>query len=250
MSVKLVSINIEGHKHLEDKVLPFIKRHDPDVITLQEVFAADVKRIKEQTGMKGNFVPMAYFKQGDAGVMENSLWGLLILSKLPILDSGHEVYFKYQDEDNIPTFVSSDFPEQMNRAVLWIKVLDGKDELTFATTHFTWSKKGFLTPLQEKSYGALENILDSLPIAVLSGDFNAPRGREIFTKLAKRYKDNIPQDVGTTIDNVFHKAPEEINLVVDGLFSAKGFLVSQVKVVAGVSDHKAIVGTIIKHKEK
>jgi len=247
MSVKLVSINIEGSKHLENRVLPFIKRQDPDVITLQEVFEEDVRRIRELTGMDGIFVPMAHIAQEDTQIpADNDVWGILILSKLPIVDSGFEIYFKYRGRAELPVFISTKNPDQMNRAVAWIKVRDGQEPILFATTHFTWSQKGVTSPLQEEAYRRMEMVLDKLPIDVLTGDFNAPRGKKIFGLLAKRYKDNIPKDLISSIDNDLHKAKDEINLMVDGLFSEKGTVVTQVQIHTGISDHKAISGVITK----
>jgi endonuclease/exonuclease/phosphatase family metal-dependent hydrolase len=245
MPVKLVSINIEGSKHLEERVLPFLKEKDADVVTLQEVFEADVERIKQVTGMDGLFTPMAHIDQENTPIPEdNDIWGVLVLTKFPIISSGSSAYYKYQGKDELPVFVSTKNVEQMNRVLSWITILSDGEELTFATTHFTWSAKGETTPLQEESFQNLEKILDSLPISVFTGDFNAPRGRKIFSKLSQRYKDNIPQDIVTTIDNVIHKAPEEINLVVDGLFSAKGVKVLNTQVLSGVSDHMAVTGMI------
>ncbi|MDH5533031.1 MAG: endonuclease/exonuclease/phosphatase family protein [Candidatus Pacebacteria bacterium] len=245
MPVKLVSINIEGTKHLEEKVLPFLKKQNADVITLQEVFEDDVERIKQVSGMEGFFSPMAHIAQENTPIPENNdVWGVLVLSKLPIISSGSYTYYKYQGKDELPVFFSTKNVKKMNRVLSWITILSDKEELTFATTHFTWSAKGETTPLQEEAYQNLESILDRLPISVLTGDFNAPRGKKIFSKLSERFKDNIPQDIVTTIDNNIHKAPDEINLVVDGLFTAKGIKVLNAQVVPGVSDHMAIVGMI------
>ncbi|NCN87378.1 MAG: endonuclease/exonuclease/phosphatase family protein [Candidatus Pacebacteria bacterium] len=247
MSVRLVSINIEGNKHLEERVLPFIKKQNPDVITLQEVFRADVKMIKEFTGMDGLFVPMAHIAQENTYLPEgDDVWGLLVLSRLPIINSGFEMYFKYQGKDKLPFFISTKNPGQMNRGIAWIKVKDGQENIVFATTHFMWSKEGETTPLQEEAYQEMEKIMNKLPIDVFTGDFNAPRGRKIFSLLSKRYKDNIPQDLVSSIDNDLHKAKNEINLMVDGLFSEEGILVSNVNIHTGISDHKAISADINK----
>lgn len=240
MSVKLVSINIEGSKHLEDKVLPYIEREAPDVITLQEVFEPDVERIEWATGMKGYFVPLASVKNQHPDRSDRHVWGLMILSSLPIVTQGHDFYHQYHQDGTLPEFHSTKNPEEMNRALVWITVETDQGEMTFATTHFTWSEKGITTPLQLEAYSKMEKIMDKLEIDVFTGDFNAPRGREVFSMLSERYKDNIPADLETSIDNAIHKATEDINLMVDGLFSDEGIKVSQVKVSTGVSDHKAI----------
>lgn len=240
MSVKLVSINIEGSKHLEDKVLPYIKKENPDVITLQEVFKPDVKKIEEATGMNSYFVPLASVVDQDPDIEDRHVWGLLILTRLPIVGQGHDFYHRYHQDGRLPDFYSCDNPDQMDRALAWIKVSVDGGEMIFANTHFMWSQKGLTTPLQMKAYTEMEKIMDNLDIDVFTGDFNAPRGREIFSMLAKRYKDNMPSDLETSIDNKIHKAQEDINLMVDGLFSEQGIKITDVKVSTGVSDHKAI----------
>lgn len=41
IGMKLISLNIEGHKHI-DRQLPFFEIEAPDVLCLQEVFEPDV----------------------------------------------------------------------------------------------------------------------------------------------------------------------------------------------------------------
>jgi endonuclease/exonuclease/phosphatase family metal-dependent hydrolase len=190
---------------------------------------------------------MAHIAQEGTQIPEdNDVWGILILSKLPILNSGFELYFKYQGRTDLPVFISTKNPDQMNRAIAWIKVKDGPESIVFATTHFTWSPEGTTSPLQEEAYRGMEMAMDKLPIDIFTGDFNAPRGKKIFGLLAERYKDNIPQDLTSSIDNDLHKAEDEIILMVDGLFSEKGTVVSEVQIHTGISDHKAVTGVISK----
>lgn len=244
MSIKLISINIEGNKHLQERVLPFLQKENPEVVTLQEVFIADVELIKKTLRMDGVFVPMADVDYQNEHLPANGLWGVLHLSKLPIIESGYQYY--YGDESVIPRFFARQEPNSMNRVLVWQKVEKEGKEYCFATTHFTWSKNGETIDLQLQTYEAMSAVLDKLPDLVLTGDFNAPRGKEVFTKLATRYKDNIPASVITTIDNNLHKAQDEINFVVDGCFSSPSYQVENVKVVPGVSDHMAVVAEVTK----
>ena len=79
---------------------------------------------------------------------------------------------------------------------------------------------------------------------VFCGDFNAPRGGEVFSTLATVFTDNIPSSVTTTMDNALHRVGDKLRpLVVDGLFT-RGYKASNVRVVCGVSDHCAVVGEI------
>ena len=77
----------------------------------------------------------------------------------------------------------------------------------------------------------------------LCGDFNAPRGGEIFTALAMRYQDNIPLEYASSIDgNLHRKGP--LPYMVDGLFTTPSYIASDVSLQSGVSDHCAILATV------
>jgi endonuclease/exonuclease/phosphatase family metal-dependent hydrolase len=203
MSIKLISLNIEGNKHLDNLVLPFLVAEKPEVVTLQEVFLPDVPKIE------------AAFYQ-----------------------------YYYGVEEVIPEFFAKQDPNSMNRVLVWQVVEKDGQPYRFATTHFTWSMDGQTIDLQKQTYQSMKQILETFPDLVLTGDFNAPRGKEIFTNLATSYKDNIPAEVMTTIDNNLHKAKANIQFVVDGCFTSKEYRASNVKIVDGVSDHMAVVAEI------
>lgn len=79
---------------------------------------------------------------------------------------------------------------------------------------------------------------------VFCGDFNAPRGGEIFSMLSSKYRDNIPKEVTTTLDRNLHRNGEDEGfpeIVVDGLFSAGSHQAHDTRVVRGVSDHCAVI---------
>jgi hypothetical protein len=80
---------------------------------------------------------------------------------------------------------------------------------------------------------------------VLTGDFNTPRGYELFDALAAKYHDNIPTGTPTTIDGTLHKAGP-IPFVVDGFFSSPSYTVSEVVLYDHESDHLAVTGTVAK----
>ena len=65
--MKLISLNIEGDKHLDDKILPFFDKEKPDVLCLQEVFAKDIQKICQRTGLEkyfdGLFEPVIELKE-------------------------------------------------------------------------------------------------------------------------------------------------------------------------------------------
>lgn len=243
-SLKYVSLNIEAHRHLEERVLPFLKAEQPDFVSLQEVFAADMPLIEKELGMKGHFVPQATVNEVSIHIKHAmGDWGVAQFTRLPIQAEGS---FHYTGTpERLPIFFERNSPNSMNRVFLWYKVEFNGQSYTIGATHFTISPKGEWTQEQQDSLEKLLAGLQDFPELVLSGDFNAPRGGKIFTQLAEKYTDNIPPEVTTSIDGQFHKAGQ-LQLMVDGLFTTPGYVVTNVRVVGGVSDHKAVVAEITK----
>jgi endonuclease/exonuclease/phosphatase family metal-dependent hydrolase len=103
---------------------------------------------------------------------------------------------------------------------------------------------GDVTEKQTQDLKALLAILEKIPEFVLTGDFNAPRGRETGDTIAAKYKDNIPEHYTSSIDPM-HRAGE-LPYVVDGIFTTPQYLASNVELHLGVSDHKAVTATIAK----
>lgn len=254
--MKLISLNIEGHRHLHQRVLPFLVDQQPDVVCLQEVFGVDLPHLKHALQMDGIFVPMCDVNEVSIHQSEAlGELGLAVLSKDPEASFDFEYYVKKPVEmgKNLPIFFDNQDPNSMHRALAWVTLQDqdGEDnprQMTIATTHFTWSPKGSFTEEQAKDLVALLELTAKLPTHVLCGDFNSPRladERNVFAQLAELYTDNIPLEYKTSLDADWHKAGK-IELMVDGMFSS---LVAQsiqnCTLVAGVSDHKAIMAEVI-----
>lgn len=240
--MKIITVNIEGHRHFEERLLPFLQKEQADFISLQEVFEVDMPILAEKLGMTGHFYPLA-------DITETSIhqrhalgrWGIAQLSKVPIISGGFEYY--QGSEAVVPAFTGASDPNSINRALMWTSVGSPDELFTFATTHFIWTPDGNPTPLQAENLAKLWKILDKLPPYIVMGDFNAPRGRSTFDELASRLKDNVPPEIETSIDGSLHKAGKIMQMV-DGMFSTPAYQVEQVRVVDGVSDHKAIVAEV------
>lgn len=255
--MKLISLNIEGHFHLAERTIPFLLAEQPDVVCLQEVFAVDVPHLKHTLGMDGLFVPIATVDQVSIH-QKHALgeWGVAIFSRIPGTTFDAATYVTKPGKPVLPIFFDQDDPNSMNRVAVWATV-PAEDEAaedeaetnmpyTIATTHFTWSPKGSYTEEQATTLQDLLAVTQKLPPHILCGDFNSPRvvgENNAFTQLAKIYTDNIPPEVTTSLDGQWHKAGQ-LELMVDGLFSSPEYLVENVKVVGGVSDHKALVADV------
>lgn len=241
--LKLITVNIEGDNHY-DKIFPFFEREQPDVICIQEFFSDDLPIFEEKLGMQGYCIGMWTCSLNNTSrVSKRGEMGVAIFSKLPLISPSHAWYVG--DETKIvEMFEPNVGPEKVSRALLWVDVEKEERRYRIATTHFTWSPAGSVTDIQRRDLANLQAILNTLGEVIICGDFNAPRGKEIFDTLASQYKDNVPTDVITTLDNSLHRIKTLEPLVVDVLFTTPAYQARNVKVASRVSDHCAIVGEI------
>lgn len=113
-----------------------------------------------------------------------------------------------------------------------------------ATCHLPVNYPGnIISPLQMEVFDRLKENLPVSGELFLTGDFNSPRGTFIFDSLANIFVDNVPKDLVSSLDPVLHRAPN-LNYVVDGIFSTKGYKVSDMVIHTGLSDHKGISGIL------
>lgn len=240
-SLKLISLNIERSKHL-DLVVPFLQKERPDVLCIQELMERDVLRFEEALGMRCVFSPFTlHDAEWNAGIMGIGIFSLATIRS-------HEARYYVGDPSTVPIFDFTDVHTKHateNHSVIFCDIKVGNDMYRIGTTHFTWTPDGAPDDYQREDAKRLLNILDSFGEFVLTGDFNSARGSEIFSLFAKRYKDNIPRRYTTTIDGALHRAGP-LECMVDGVFSTSGYVVSDVELISGVSDHMAVVATISK----
>jgi endonuclease/exonuclease/phosphatase family metal-dependent hydrolase len=241
VSISLVSVNIERSKHL-DLVVPFLQKQKPEVTTILECMERDVPLFEETLGAKCFYTPVSYFlerKDEPGGV-----YGQAIFSKYPLTNSRFSYYAGKHDP--LPQY-GDDTPEELEnitRALSVVEFTKDDTQFRFAETHLTKTQKGEATELQLEDLRALLRYLEEYESFVLTGDFNAPRGRKTWDTLASKYKDNIPAHYKTSIDPMHRAAP--LPYMVDGVFTTPGYSATDVELHEGVSDHMAITATITK----
>ena len=244
-NLKLISLNIEGHKHLA-KVLDFLQAEAAEVICLQEVFGVDVPVLAANLKMEYLFVPLSLVTKVNEH-MSHALGelGLAILYRVKLLKSESEYYVG--NRKKLPIFFENENSNSMNRVLLWIKFEFDGQKMMLATTHFTWAPEGKFTKEQQADWLNFQQSLSKFPELILTGDFNSPRtSGGVFEQLAAKYQDHIPQEVKTTIDGRVHKSGKDLQLVVDGLFTSPEYLAQEVEVKRAGSDHLAVIAIISK----
>lgn len=238
-SLTLVQLNIERDKHL-DRIFPFLQSINPDVVCVQEVTDHTIPRFEHELGYHSFFVPM--YRRVENGVAFKQ--GVAVFSKVPFSKTWSQQYGGFVGP--LPEYVQTD-PVTMHRMhkyeLAFAEIEKGRTLFRVATTHFPWTAEGSATDFQRQDMHTLLQILSHTGAVVLTGDFNAPRGEEIFTMLAEQYTDNIPVDILSSIDGTLHKAGP-LPYMVDGIFSSPHYLASNVTMHTNVSDHCAFVATI------
>jgi endonuclease/exonuclease/phosphatase family metal-dependent hydrolase len=236
-SIKLITLNIERSKHL-DLVLPFLAQEQPDVLCVQELCAADIDYFRTVMGEYHCTAPLAIHN----GESNNCLFSLGIFTRYPIKAS--EVLYHHGNQDELPQFIPGD-QNTINRALLRCDMEKDGEVFRIGTTHFAWTADGEVDDTQRREIEELLHILEKQGELVFTGDFNAPRGKEIYSRLAEQYRDNIPPEYTTSIDGIIHRAGV-LPLMVDSIFSTPSYIVQHVRQVCGVSDHCAFVAEVRK----
>lgn len=238
--MKIFSLNIEGINHFE-RFIPVILQEQPDVICLQEVFEADIAFLERTFSMKGFFAPVARLEFGGnfAHIGEKGSWGIALFSKKVDSPPLIEYYFGSVE---VPVL---DQPECGSRPLICADILDRNGTIfKVISTHFTWSPDGEINEAQSRDAIALKRLLASKGEFVLCGDLNAPSGRAAFALLSEGLIDWLPSELNSTLDPVLHRYGSSLQLVVDALLTTPGLTAESVRVISGVSDHRAVVAEI------
>ena len=239
-TLRLVQLNMERSKHL-DLIIPFLKSQNGDVVCFQELMERDVLHLERELSMKAAFEPMfIHPADGNEGVL-----GVGIFSRHRVVS--RTVEFAHGVKEPLQHHVPG-VPDTLPNPVLICDIEKDGVQYRIATVHFTWAANGGSNEIQFTNIEKLFNALNSHKDFVLTGDFNAPRGKEIFTKLAAQYTDNVPPHYTSSIDGTRHKAGA-LPYMVDGIFSTSGYSVSNVEMHSGVSDHCALTADVARTRK-
>lgn len=243
--IHFISVNTEGDKHVA-RIHALLKKTRAQIVCLQEVFEDDFESYKTRYGYHGVFVPMAYKDSFFyPPVFERKLFGVGILVKMPIIKTITSYYIG--TPEHVPVFKLSDdtaiTPHALNHLLLGVEFIHQEKTYRVFTTHFPVTPKGLPTAFQESSVTHILEFLKDQEPFILCGDFNAPRGGVAFTRISEHYKDNIPEQYKTSLDQELHRV-KGLQYMVDGLFSTPEYTCTNVRLQDGVSDHMAIISTI------
>lgn len=238
--LRVISVNIEFDRHL-DRVLPFLKKEKWDVLLINEFLATDVPTFETELEEDCFFVPQMKLAHQNAVIP----LGHGVFSRLPTL---------YKDEQYAgPLGEIQDFDERTPDTQLatqknFLVTAEVNQDGVFykiGLTHFPWTPDGEADNIQRVCAKALLETVGREGEMALFGDFNAPRGKEIFSLFTEKLKDNIPLEYQTSLDENLHRKGK-LTLMVDGCFTTSEYVASDVELRFGVSDHAAVLAIIAK----
>ncbi len=247
--MKLVSSNIEGDKHWET-ILPFLEREKPDVLCIQEVFEDDLSKLANYPHRL--FQPNIMKPHTRGGDLMK--FGVATFSTLPFLTEDAPYYVANTPE--LP--VQDTTNEKTTHETYWrgyIRIDVEHDDAVYRiiNTHFTWTPHGESELYQAEDLEALRALLKNEDEHILCGDFNVPRhANPLWARVVEGYTDCIPDTYTSSIDLSLHRHKDNPEIaerlrtyMVDYLLSTPHYRAKDVTLVSGVSDHKAIVATIL-----
>lgn len=241
--MKIISLNIEGDKHLE-RVLKFLIKQQPDVVCFSEVFENDAYYFASQLNMSYIFAHQCYRPSLINKDLTVKTFGIALLSKNIISSCTHYII---GDERKIPRFQRSfdlnQKPHNIFLPAIIATISHDKLKYNVTTTHLAVTPEGKTTEYQINHEKNLVQYLSKFSDMIICGDFNAPRGGEAFSYFAKIYKDNIPPKYVTSLDQNLHRV-KGLQRMVDCLFSTKKYKFDRISLVDDLSDHMAVVGNV------
>src|SRR2546423_1367642 len=197
----LASINIERSKHLS-RVAAFLRAQAPDVVCLQELVADDLAGLSDAPGYEHRFfVPMCRFPETGGprpvgvGILSRHAFASTEAIAYGGGGSGLDAVDRTSEEARYRT---------IRYSVALVSISVGGETFTIATTHFPWTDDARTSAFQRTACDTLLRLLKDRRL-VFCGDFNAPRGKEIFSRLATQWTDHIPPTYRTSIDPVLHR---------------------------------------------
>ena len=252
--MKLISLNVEGGKHWE-LINPFLEAEHPDVLCVQELFEEDAAPLAARLGMHYAFTPMFLWKYNGPGSEPSwQKFGVGIFSRAPLTNIQSKAYYSPSAELQRIDEASVETQRKTGRQVLLFADIecDGAT-YTIATTHFTWTPNGLPSEYQRTDADALLALLADIPNVVLCGDLNISRSmNELYEKFTAKYEDAIPRSYISSMDIERHRDRTDPvsrarleQCMVDYLFLTSAHRAENVRLQSGVSDHCAIVGTVL-----
>lgn len=265
--LKIMTLNVG--RFLQPRTRAFLEnlakaKDVPDVLCIQDVPERDLSLFKHWP--EKTFAPMTnHLINGERAVVGIAMfsrfpmtnvvscttWGDGVLKDLQGVNDKNERYLGAESDRLVE--------KTEDRVAICATVVRDDETFNIATTHGAWVRGGVPSDYQRQSTRKLIGFLkeegqkrDGL---LLVGDLNFGRGSEmykLFTKdpLCGGFTDRMPPEIESTLDPDHPASKSGRKVVIDWFFDNnrhdRMYVVSDVRLISGVSDHCALVATIQK----
>ncbi|MEK7497400.1 MAG: endonuclease/exonuclease/phosphatase family protein [Patescibacteria group bacterium] len=252
MNVKIVNLNTWKGGNLLNKMLLFLKKEKPDILTLQEIYRGlknnsnpkykSLEIIQKTTGLKYLYFSAAYTTLKPDGKVEH---GNAILSRWPIVHS-KTIFYDIQYTENF-TEPEKDF-STCPRTLQYIEILANGTKLNIFNTHGIWFPNNKDNKRRLNMGKIIVNEINGKQRVVLTGDFNVDRNTATMKYIQKELVDVFDGKLQTSFNMKQKFNPVLSNLVIDGIYVTPNIKVLKATCPnVNVSDHLPLI-TILEVK--
>lgn len=244
MKIKFVTLNIWDGGRLFDNAVAFIKKEDPDIVAMQEVYDGRnpkfENRFRTMDVFKKEFTYSAFspvfLDTQDIGNVEQ---GNAIFSKFPI--SNPSVIFFDTPYGKFTSDNSEDFgriPGILQQAISALNNI----ELNICNIHGIWGLDGEDNERRLKMSKAIIREIKNKENVILAGDFNVKPNTQTIRNIESHLKNIFKDELETTFNMKHKDNTGYATSVVDMIFVSKRFeIVDRYAPNVDVSDHIPLV---------
>lgn len=246
MKIRFVTLNIWDGGRLLDNAVDFIRKEDPDVVAMQEIYDGKNPRLerryrtievfKKKLGFPHYIFAPAFIGSLSIGNIEQ---GNAIFSKVPITSEKvtffDKSYGKFNAED------SKDFgliPRILQHGLIGLDNL----KLNIFNIHGIWGLDGKDNSRRLKMSKIIIREIKDKENVILAGDFNVELNTQTIKNIECHLKNVFKDELKTTFNMKHKDEGGYATAVVDMIFVSKHFkIVDRYMMDVDVSDHMPLV---------
>ena len=247
MKIRFVTLNIWEGGRLFDNVVRFIKRENPDILALQEVYDGKTSKFekrfrtfeifKKELGFSNSVFTPAFLDTQSIGDIEQ---GNAIFSKFPILIQ-KAIFF-----DKSYSKLNGENPENFELfppILLYVTIALRNIKLDIFNIHGIWGLDGKDNERRLKMSTAIIDHIKNKSNIILAGDFNVKPNTKTIQNIEKHLKNVFKGELKTTF-NIKRKkiVSGYATAVVDMVFVSRHInIVEHYSPQVDISDHLPLV---------
>lgn len=263
MKIKFLCINLWMGGNLMDEIIAFIKKEDPDIIAMQEVYDGHDKSwarqyrsmdvFKQELDYKYNHFAPTFLNHRDIGKIEQ---GNAVFSKFSIKSTDITFYdqpYNKNYEEKKENFPFT--PRNLQRVVVDI---DGK-ELNVFNTQGIWGTDGDDNERRLKMSKTIIEQIKGKDNIILTGDFNVQENTQTINNIEKYLTNifkgefkttfNMPRKINPGVAHSYKASPKDAagfaEAVIDFIFVSPDMkVVEHSSPEVDVSDHKPLLAVL------